>query len=92
MLPKISNYGEYSSSNYGAHSRRVELANITLFYSYDTIVAYTDGKDGLTVSTNQWGVTTGKHLNWIDGGDKKNRKTADQFTAMLTAACIRHNI
>lgn len=92
MLPKISSYGEYSSDNYGAHSRRVELANITLFYSYDTIVAYRDAEDGLIVSENQWSTTTGKHLNWIDGGDKKSRKPAFVFSEMLAAACKRHNI
>lgn len=92
MLPKVSSYGEYSSDNHSAHTRRVELATITLFYSYETIVAYRDDTDGLTVSQNQWTVTTGKHLNWIDGGNKKHRKDAETFDAMLEAACKRHNI
>lgn len=92
MLPNVSNYGQYSSDNYGAHTREVKLANITLYYSYDTIVAYRDNKDGLIVSVNQWGTTTGKHLNWIDGGDKKSRKSAEDFKVMLESACKRHNI
>lgn len=92
MLPKISSYGEYSSDNYGAHSRSVELANITLYYSYETIVAYRDTTDGLIVSENCWSTTTGKHLNWIDGGNKKSRKPRAEFEAMLSAACERHNI
>lgn len=92
MLPKISNYGNYSSENYGAHSRKVELANIILYYSYETIVAYSDAQDGLTVSKNVWGVTTGKHLNWIDGGDKKSRKENAEFESMLKIACERHAI
>ena len=27
----------------------------------------------LKVSENQWSVTTGRHLTWIDGGNKKAR-------------------
>ena len=30
MLPKITNYGNYSNDNYGAHSRRVELARAAI--------------------------------------------------------------
>ena len=92
MLPKISNYGNYSSDSYGAHSRRVEYDSITLYYSYETIVAYSDAKDGLTVSKNVWGTTTGKHLNWIDNGAKKSRKDNAEFQTMLTEACKRHKI
>jgi hypothetical protein len=91
-LPKITNYGNYSSDNYGAHSRKVELANITFFYSYETIVAYLDKKDGLVVTKNIWKTTTGKHLNWIDFGDKKSRIPNDVFNKMLKRACKRHKV
>jgi len=92
MLPKISTYGEYSSDNYGAHSRKVELASVTLFYSYETIVAYRDAQDGLIVSENCWKTTTGKHINWIDGGNKKARKPRAEFESMLAETCKRHGI
>ncbi len=90
--PSISSYGQYSSNNYGVHTKKLVLENITLYYSYEIIVAYYDFTDGKVVSVNQWGTTTGKHLNWIDNGDKKNRKPAEVFDAMLKAACLRHNI
>lgn len=81
-LPAISNYGEYSSSNYGAHTLRVDVGSLTLWYSYDTVVAFR-GKNGRVVSQNVWGTTTGKHLNWIDGGNKSTRIPYDQFVEQL---------
>lgn len=89
MLPKITNYGQYSSDNYGAHTLRVDLGEIEFYYSYETIVAYYDHQDRLVCSENVWGVTTGKHLNWIQS-DKKSRVKHDKFQEMLKAAIDRH--
>lgn len=89
MLPKISNYGKYDSNNYGAHTLKVDFGGIEFYYSYETIIAYCDGKDGLVCSTNAWGVTTGKHLNWIES-NKKNRIENEKFNAMLKDAITRH--
>lgn len=89
MLPKTTNYGQYSNDNYGAHTRKIEMGTIELYYSYETIVAYCDAQDGLICTVNQWGVTTGKHLNWIQP-DKKSRLPADKFNEMLKAAIARH--
>lgn len=91
-LPTFSNYGNYSSDNYGAHTLRIDTANLTLWYSYKTIIAYQDAQDGLVVSENAWTTTTGKHLNWIDGGNKKSRKPHADFEAMLEASCKRHGV
>lgn len=81
-LPEISSYGNYDSSNYGAHTLQVDFETFRLYYSYQTIVAYYDGVDGLVCSENVWGVTTGKHLNWIQS-DKKQRVKHDKFSSML---------
>ena len=81
-LPTISTYGNYESDNYGAHALRVDFEMFTLYYSYKTIVAYYDHVDGLVCSKNVWGVTTGKHLNWIEP-DKKKRVENDAFQQML---------
>lgn len=91
MLPKISSYGNYDNSNYGAHTLQVDLGDMTIFYSYETIVAYSDGKDGLVCSENQWSTTTGKHLNWIQP-DKKARVNNETFNTMLGEALKRHII
>jgi hypothetical protein len=91
-LPTIENWGKYTNNNYGFNTRLVKTGNINLYYSYDTIVAYYDNVDGLVVSKNKWGVTTGKHLNWIDGGNKQARKDYATFSAMLAAARERHGL
>lgn len=78
-LPTISNYGNYSSYNYGSHTLRVDIPKssnkkygITLYYSYDTCVAFRGYIKNrgfcLCVRKNEYSTTTGKHLNWIDGG------------------------
>lgn len=38
------------------------------------------------VRENTWGPTTGKHLNYVDDGDKRSRVSGDVFTAELAAA------
>ena len=73
-LPSFETYGRYASSNYGAHALVFTDGDGRNFYfSYRTLVAFT-GPRGLTVRENDWGPTTGKHLNWIDGGDKDAKK------------------
>lgn len=91
-LPKISSYGRYANDNYGLNTMQVDLGSLRLYFSYDTIVAYLDDVDGLVVSENAWTVTTGKHLNWIDGGGsaKKDRVPYDEFIQVLRAAIDRH--
>ena len=81
-LPRIINYGRYDSDNYGSHTLKVDMGNFNLYYSYETIVAYSDVKDGLVCIENSWDTTTGKHLNWIEP-NKKLRKSGEEFDAML---------
>lgn len=81
------NYGNYSSDNYGANSIAVRMGTRTVYYSYDTVVSFkgtnSKGKYFNCTSQNYWGVTTRKHLNWIDGGNKKDRLDSETFNAML---------
>jgi len=59
-----------------------EKPNLKVFYSYNTPVALEiDGV--LKVSQNQWTVTTAKHLNWIDGGNKKDRLKEEDFNELI---------
>lgn len=81
-LPTIENYGKYSSSNYGAHTLCVSVGPIDVYYSYTTVVAFRTPDAGLVVRHNEWGPTTGKHLNWIDGGSTervKARRSREDF-------------
>jgi hypothetical protein len=55
---------------------------LKVYYSYTTPVALEiDGV--LKVSENQWSVTTGRHLTWIDGGNKKSRLKREEFNQLV---------
>jgi len=89
QLPEISSYGDYSSDNYGVNSLMVDLDTIRLYYSYKTIVAFYTVQTGLVVCKNNWSVTTGKHLNWINP-DKSKRVKYDDFQVQLQSALTAH--
>lgn len=75
----------------GNNGRAVRVGSLTVFFSYDTIVAFRDG-EGLKVRENDWGPTTGRHLADIDGGDreaKKARLTSSEFNKELEEAYYR---
>lgn len=78
-LPTIRSYGEYSSDNYGAHTLRVSIMGVDVWFSYETPVAFCAPDCGRIVHENDWGRTTGKHLNWIDGGEKSSRVNDETF-------------
>lgn len=66
-LPRIWSYGEYSSSNYGAHCLAVDVGPVRVWFSYRTPVAFQVDGHSRVVRQNDWGPVTGKHLRWIDG-------------------------
>jgi hypothetical protein len=84
-LPTITNYGQYSSDNYGVNSLRVDVGSLTIWFSYKTPIAF-QANGSRIVRQNQWGPTTGKHLNWIDGGDRKGRISSEEFEAKFAEA------
>ena len=85
-LPSFSTYGNYSSSNYGAHALVFSTERGDVYFSYKTPVAFRVNGSGLRVRQNDWGPTTGKHLNAIDGGNRKARIPGEQFEQELAAA------
>ena len=88
-LPEINSYGKHSSENYGVHTLRVDVGRLTLWFSYKTIVAFRGPEQARLVRENDWGPTTGKHLNWIDGGEKGSRVPAEIFEAKLASMLQR---
>lgn len=52
-----------------------------LYFSYETLIGFRAVKaDNKTfVIQNQWRQTTGKHLNYLDNGDKKTRLSPEKF-------------
>jgi hypothetical protein len=58
------------------------MGTVRVWFSYSTPIAFTSQDHNRVVRENDWGPTTGKHLNWIDGGDKdakKRRVDSDTF-------------
>jgi hypothetical protein len=58
-----------------------DAAGNDFYFSYRTLVAFQPRNGQMFVHANDWGVTTGKHLNWIDGGSKKERLNDADFKA-----------
>lgn len=76
----FKNYGRYSSDNYGVNTLMfTDPQGNEFYFSYETLVAFKHNGN-LYVHQNDWSRTTGKHLNWIDGGsDKaKSRRLNDE--------------
>jgi hypothetical protein len=89
----IKNYGScYSSDNYGAHTMRVELGDLTFWFSYQTIIAFREAGQSMVVCANSWGSTTGKHLNLLDGGNKRDRLPREKFVEVLNALLSRRKL
>lgn len=89
MLPSFRTYGNYSSDNYGAHALRFDTAQGSIWFSYRTPVAFETHAAGLVCRVNDWGRTTGKHLNAIEP-DKTKRVAGDVFERALAEAFTNH--
>ena len=60
---------------------RVWIGDITVWFSYRTPIAIHVNGQSRIVRRNDWGPTTGKHLNAIDGGNKDSRVDTETFHA-----------
>lgn len=83
MIPTTSTYCNNTNP---ANAQRINTDGLTVYYSYRTCVAFWTPSTGLLVRQNEWGPTTGKHINAIDGGDKSSRIASAEFVAQLRAA------
>lgn len=79
--------GEFNTMP-NAHT--VFLGSVILYFSYNTPIGFEDNREGTVrrqiVRENEWGPTTGKHLNRIDGGSKEakaQRVSSEEFTERL---------
>jgi hypothetical protein len=77
-FPEFHCYGKYSD-NYGNHCLTFVSGPLQVWFSYKTMVAFKFDGHPRVVVKNQWGPTTGKHLNWIDHGDKAGRVDQETF-------------
>lgn len=85
------NYGEYASSNYGAHTTAIKIGTLVLFFSYQTVIAFEELGHVRRVSKNYWSTTTGKHLNWLMK-NKAERLDSETFDKELAEILTKHNL
>lgn len=65
---------------------RVCLPTISIYFSHRTPIAFQrSGDQEWTVRQNEWGTTTGKHLNYIDSGTGE-RLPGSEFERLLAIA------
>jgi hypothetical protein len=65
------------------NSACVTIGSLTVWFSYETPIAFQVDGDKRFVRQNEWGPTTGKHLNAIDNGDKAGRIPGQYFEELL---------
>ena len=85
-MQNLPTFDVYCEKTNGLNALVFDLNDsLRVWFSYKTPVAFlANGKK--VVSENQWGPTTGKHLNAIDNGDKKARLSRADFETKLAAA------
>lgn len=77
-----------STPNYAT----IWVGDLRFDFSYRTVISFRTPETGRVVRQNDWGPTTGKHLNAIDGGSadaKRRRIPGAEFEAMLTSIVTR---
>jgi hypothetical protein len=67
----------------GQNARYVTIGNMQLFFSYRTVIAIKYmNKAGEYVQhgrVNEWGPTTGRHMNDVPGNHKDDRLSGEDF-------------
>ena len=80
-LPTFETYCENTTA---ANALRFNFDGVLqVWFSYKTPVAFSVMHGPIRVRRNEWGPTTGKHLNAIDGGDKSSRMPGPDFESHL---------
>jgi hypothetical protein len=73
----------YCHNTNAGNAKVVTIGPLSVYFSYQTIVAFRHPTSHmLYVRENNWGPTTGKHINAIDGGNKGERIPSDKFEEM----------
>jgi hypothetical protein len=72
----------------GSEGNGVNLGPLTIWFSYRTPVAFSLHGETI-VRRNDWGTTTGRHLNEIDGGATDKRVSGEEFKEQLRSALLR---
>lgn len=66
----------------------LHLNKISVYFSYETPIAFNSNEKGLIVRQNDFSRTTGKHLNHLSE-DKSLRVTGEEFENLLREEMTR---
>ncbi len=83
---EFRNCNQNSAKNFN----RIDIGTVTLWFSYETIIAFHTPDTGFVATENIWGNTTGKHLNWIC--NKEDRLPRAEFLDKLNSININFSI
>lgn len=81
-MTTLPEWGTYCENTTGVNALCFSFPDLEVYFSYKTPVAFRAG-GRLVVRQNDWGPTTGKHLNAIDDGAKASRISSVEFEAQL---------
>lgn len=70
---------------------RVSVNGLTLWFSYETVIAFQD-TGNVVVSENVWGPTTGKHLNAVSPVARSERTPRAEFIAALNSTLSAYGL
>lgn len=85
MKKQLPTFWVYCENTQPVNALAFDLGNgLTVYFSYKTPIAFHVGGK-TTIRVNDWGPTTGKHLNAIDE-DKSTRVDGAIFEALLQDA------
>jgi len=69
-------------------ARAVQIEDLELYFSYETLIAFRSNKSGLVIRENNWSVTTGKHLNAVN--PDHSIRISDKYFNEELEALLRH--
>ena len=84
----IATFHSYAPNKKAYNALCITIGGVQVFYSYQTPVAFRTADGRLVVRQNEWNQTSGKHLNWIDGGDQTSRIPGKEFVKRLVDATV----
>lgn len=83
-MVRVECYGR-RGGRYNGRAIRVDLGNVTIWFSYTTPIAFQKGNGPIVARANDWGHTTGRHLDYV-GVDREDRVDGEEFVELLNKA------
>ena len=87
ILDALPSWEQYCTNTTAVNALAFSLndGGMKVWFSYRTPIAFRAAwGEPIIVRANQWGPTTGKHINAIDDGDKSNRIDGAKFEVLLS--------